>query len=315
MTLGAPIILISGEVRETLFAQPLMRALPDATIFSPPGGLSTLLGLDLSGRAFGLGDGGLEWIKAWRRLRREPVSLAVLPPPVRPGRALLAYLQAIPYRIKAQGEYDWCATESVTVPAGMHPVEVAHRLVAAVAATPSQARGAPEIVPSEIVRRRIDGRLAAVGLPPGQRLLVLIPGRGNWRHVRATRSWPPERFAIAANELAGGPVLLVRGIGDNGAVRETAAGIRFPTHVLDLGELAPPELAVVMRRSLGVIGHDGDALHVAAASGARVLGLLGPTDIGPYGSSARELRVDDLPSVPARPVVQAAQELWVSSYG
>jgi len=313
---AAQLILVGGGVRETLFALPLVRALPGAIVFAPPIGLSTLAGLDASNRAFGLGDGVPAWVIAWRRLRREPTAVAILPPPVRLGRALLAYLQGIPRRIQVKGQYDWCATEQVEVPAGTHPVEATRRLVMALGSGSSQqTETAPAIYPSNAARSRADERLAAAGRAPSRHFLVLIPGGGNWQRARRGPLWPAERFAIVANQVAGGPVLLVRGTGDSAVVRETAASIRFPSLILDVRELTPPELAAVMERSRGVIGHDGDALHVAAASRTNVLGLLSATDIGPYGPRNGGLRHQDLPNLPARAVVQAAEHyLLVSNH-
>ncbi len=310
---AAQLILVGGGVRETLFAHPLVRALPGALVFAPSIGLSTLAGLDASNRAFGLGDGGRSWVIAWRRLRREPAAVAILPPPVRLGRALLAYLQGIPRRIKVKGQHDWCATEQVEVPAGTHPVEATRRLVMKLGS--QQTETVPAIYPSNAARSRADERLAAAGHTPSRRFLVLIPGGGNWQRARQGPLWPAERFAIVANQVAGGPVLLVRGTGDSAVVRETAASIRFPSLILDVRELTPPEVAAVMERSRGVIGHDGDALHVAAASRTSVLGLLSATDIGPYGPRNGELRHQDLPNLPARAVVQAAEHyLLVSNH-
>ncbi len=313
---AAHLILVGGGVRETLFAHPLVRALPEAIVLAPPIGLSTLAGLDLSDRAVGLGEGGPAWVSAWRRLRREPVAVAILPPPVRLGRALLAYLQGIPRRIKVKGQHDWCATQLVKVPAETHPVEATRRLATALRPQSSSQTGmAPAIYASDTARSRADERLAAAGHANSRHFLVLVPGGGNWQRARRGPQWPAERFAIVANQVAGGPVLLVRGTGDAAVVRETAASIRFPSRILDMRELTPPELAAVMERSLGVIGHDGDALHVAAASRTSVLGLLSATDIGPYGPLNGELRHKDLPNLHARAVVQAAEHyLLVSNH-
>jgi len=304
------VVLVSGGVRETLFAQPLIRLLPGAAIFAPRRGLPTLLGLGVPVRAFAL-DGVREWFHTWRRLRFQPVSMAILPPPVKFDRAMLAYLAAIPRRITLRGPGDWWATERVAA-ATTHPAEAAWAMVEA--AHPEGLRtegGAPVLDPSNAARTRLDWRLAAAGITPDRRLLLLVPGDGDWVADPARRRkahWPVECFAILANQLESLPVVLVRGAGDAATVRELTSGIRGATAALDLRELTPDELGAAARRSLAVIGHDGDALHVAAASGAPVLGLLNRDDTGPFGPSGAEIRADDLRSVPVRRVVEQVRE-------
>ncbi len=316
------VILVSGGVRETLFAQPLVRALPSATVFAPAAGLPTLLGMDGLDRAFPLGDDVRGWLWAWRWLRSRSVLVAMLPPPAGVGRATLAYLAGIPRRLMVRGPFDWCATRRLTLPLGTHPVEAGRALVGLLDPGVPTTETGPVIRPSGEARSRLEWRLAAAGLMLGQPSLVLIAGGGNWprsmtRRPAPTRPgfWPAERFAVMANQLGVGHALLIRGAGDDEIVRETAASIHFPSIVLDLREISPEEVAAAAQRSVGVIGHDGDALHVAAAAGGQVVSLLTRAGVSPYGPARREIRVDDLSTLTARAVVEMAQaHLSVSAY-
>jgi heptosyltransferase-1 len=133
---------------------------------------------------------------------------------------------------------------------------------------------------------RMDAALAAGGLKPRQRLVVVNPGAG-----RPDKRWPEARFreltARIRGEL-GAPVLALWGPGERDAAEVIAAGG---------GVLAPPtdlhELIAVLRRASVVVAADTGPLHVAAALGVPCVGLYGPTSArrnGPYGAGHRTLQ-------------------------
>ncbi|HYO76996.1 MAG TPA: glycosyltransferase family 9 protein, partial [Thermoanaerobaculia bacterium] len=110
------------------------------------------------------------------------------------------------------------------------------------------------------------------GLDAFTNKIVFLPGAG-----KANKLWPVERFRELARRI-GSEVLAVWGPGE----RELAEEIGVP--------LAPPtnlrELAFILQQARVVIGGDTGPLHLAAALGAKVIGLYGPTDPrrnGPYG--------------------------------
>ena len=111
----------------------------------------------------------------------------------------------------------------------------------------------------------------------------MIPGGGGWSSRRTAASWPPERFAVVANQSSAERIILLSGAGDQQIVRETRGGVAKPTLVINLSEITVDEVAVLSELSLAVIGHDGDALHVAAAAGALVLAVVRRPDILPRG--------------------------------
>lgn len=85
--------------------------------------------------------------------------------------------------------------------------------------------------------------------------------------------------------------------------------------VVNLSDVTVDELAVLSELSLAVVGHEGDALHVAAAAGAIVLAVSRKPDIPPLGERVTALWVDELERFPARPVVEAlAKQARIDTY-
>lgn len=299
-----PVVIVSGSVREALFAQPLVAALPGALVFAPSEDLR-LYRLGTVGRGFAVSS-SLGLIPAWQRLRGLEATLVVAPPPVSAASAALAYLSGVPRRVVIAGRADWWATERVQVPPNLHPVDAIRHLTASLLQQePQPAR--PHLEPGSASLQRLETRLRSAGVGPEDLVLLAIPGRGNWVRRATPPLWPAERFAVLANQLRPDLLVVVRGAGDARAVREMLAGVPTRIAVLDLQAVAPDELGALARRSIGVIGHDGDALHVAAAGGGRTLAVLGPGDLAPYGPDGAAVRVDALDALPGRQVLEAAR--------
>jgi ADP-heptose:LPS heptosyltransferase len=302
--MARPVVIVSGSVREALFAQPLVRALEGgASVFAPRHSLD-VFHLHTVGHGFAIRP-GVGLVGAWRRLRTLPSTLVVVPPPVAASTVALAYLSGIQKRVGIAGRGDWWTTEAVPVAAGLHPVDAIARLAARIApgvASP----GGPQLQPAEVRRERLEARLRAAGIGAHDRVLVAIPGGGDWVHRGPRTRWPAERFAVLVNQLRPDLLVVVRGVGDERPARELLAGVPLRTAVVDLGAILPEDLATLAQRSLMVIGHDGDALHAAAAGGGRTLALLGPGDVAPYGPDGAVVRVAALEKMPAREAVEAA---------
>jgi ADP-heptose:LPS heptosyltransferase len=149
----------------------------------------------------------------------------------------------------------------------------------------------------------------------GRRPLLMIPGGGGWSSRRTGGFWPAERFAVVANQSSADRIVLLSGAGDEQTVRETRGGIAKPTLVINLAQITVDEVAVLSELSLGVVGHDGDALHVAAAAGAPVLAVVRRPDIPPKGDRVVTLWTDDFARFPARQVVEAlSKQARIDSY-
>jgi hypothetical protein len=74
-------------------------------------------------------------------------------------------------------------------------------------------------------------------------------------------------------------------------------------------------VAVLSELSLGAVGHDGDALHAAAAAGALVVAIARPPDITPIGDRVVRLQLDDFERLPARRVLEAfSKQARVDTY-
>ncbi|HET7341081.1 MAG TPA: glycosyltransferase family 9 protein, partial [Methylomirabilota bacterium] len=137
----------------------------------------------------------------------------------------------------------------------------------------------------------MDEWLAAQGLKPQRRLVVLNPGAG-----RSDKRWPVEHFAALAARLtqeAAAHVVVVWGPGEAAAARAIVAG---SASAGPRALLAPPtdlhELLALLRRASLMVAADTGPLHLAAALGTPCVGLYGPTSPernGPYGPGHRTL--------------------------
>jgi ADP-heptose:LPS heptosyltransferase len=160
----------------------------------------------------------------------------------------------------------------------------------------------------------------AAALLPGGPWLVLGP-TANW----SGKVWPAANFVALAQALTapGGALAGARIaiLGGPGAVeREGAAPVlaALPGAVDLVGTLSLPEVAAVMRRAALFVGNDSGLMHLAAAAGAKVVGLFGnsdPTQYGPSGPHAVVAQADGEPfhttmdRLPVARVLAAAEGL------
>ena len=176
-------------------------------------------------------------------------------------------------------------------PAARHIVD---RYLSLVEPLGARARSVEFALPTDAAAEaRVDEFLMGVGLKPRDRLVVLNPGAG-----RADKRWPIRSFRNLARRLAdeaGASVLVTWGPNELADAR-AIVGADAPGGAT----LAPPtnldELLVVLRRASVVVAADTGPLHLAAALGARCVGLYGPTTAernGPYGSGHRSLQSPD----------------------
>lgn len=307
-------IVLGGGVREALMAQSVLRTCDGATVFASADAVGTMIGLPEVGRSVVVEDTPSELIRLFRRLRTGGYTTTVLPYPAHLQHAAAAYFAGVPRRLIIGGAQDWAVTERTPRLDGLHPVEANWRLALTAAHRPMRAIGdSPEIVPPEAVRRQTATRWSSVF--GGHRPLILVPGGGGWSSSRRTPMWPAERFAVVANQAPAERIVLFSGSGDQRLVRETRAGIVKPTTVIDVAELTVEELAAISELSLAVIGHDGDALYVAAAAGALVLAIGRKPDIPPMGPRVVTCWVEDYDRYPARQVLEAlAGQARIDSY-
>jgi lipopolysaccharide heptosyltransferase I len=188
--------------------------------------------------------------------------------------AFLALASACPRRIGFERTYaregfaSWLYTERFN-PRGAHKVE--HNL------TLAQAAGAQKSIPRfpitifEADELRVTNELAKRNLTD---FFVLNPG-GGWR----SKCWPAERYGELHSRIFA--KFGLRGVVSYGPSEENlaqaviaAAGNSTPAAIpLELGPLM-----ALLRRAKFVVSADTGPLHLAAALGAPVVGLFGPTD-------------------------------------
>ena len=169
----------------------------------------------------------------------------------------------------------------IAVPEGLHVVDINRALARGVIAALGGAVEGPLDADLSAWPTDPSGTLAPlVGEPP----VVLVPGAG-----RPEKQWNIDRYrslaAFIEDELRL-PVVIVWGPGERHLAEGIAEGGK--------GMMAPPttlrELAFLLSRARLVVAGDTGPLHLAAALGADVIGLFGPTNPrrnGPYGQIER----------------------------
>jgi heptosyltransferase-1 len=164
----------------------------------------------------------------------------------------------------------WLYSETVTPedrPAGRHVIQKNLSILSALKIEP----GRPLVPLAPQASAETIAAIDSAGGPRGY--IVLNPGAA-WPNKR----WPPERFgalAAALNDRTGLRSLVTWGPSErelaDTVVRgsDGAASLAPPTSVSDL--------AVLMRDAALVVSGDTGPLHIAAAMGAPLVGLYGPT--------------------------------------
>ncbi len=180
----------------------------------------------------------------------------------------------------------WFYTHHVEAPRlGLHAVDRALRVAERFGADGSEPRFNLPI--SERARRW--AAEAVAGLP---RPRIILNIGAQW----ATKRWPPEHFAavgrLAVERLGAG--LIAVGAASDRPLVDALARHLAPIPLLDLcGGTRLQELAALCRESDLVISNDTGPLHLAAAAGARVIGIYtctSPELTGPYGPRAAAVR-------------------------
>jgi len=113
--------------------------------------------------------------------------------------------------------------------------------------------------------------IRAAGLDPARPILLCLPA-GSW----PSKTWIPERFALAMDELAEeGSVVWMWGPGEQALAERCRGLMRHPSIV------APPmgwqEMGGWMKRAAVWVGNDSGPKHVAVALGLPTVTVFGPT--------------------------------------
>ncbi len=144
----------------------------------------------------------------------------------------------------------------------------------------SSASGPLEVWLSDGDRAVADAKLAAI-FPRTAPLVVLHPSGGR----SALKQWPLDRFAellVALSMDHQRDFLVIGGPGEN-QIGEFFRRIKAPNVALSVGGFTLREYAAIFARSFAFIGGDTGLMHLAAASGTRVIALLGSTSAIRFG--------------------------------
>jgi ADP-heptose:LPS heptosyltransferase len=127
---------------------------------------------------------------------------------------------------------------------------------------------------------------------------------------RAIKQWDPDRFAAAATQIAralGAAIVLTGAPGDQPLADRVRGSIPSDLPVVDLTGRAPLiPLAGVLAAARLVLTGDTGPMHLAAAVGAPVVAVFGPSmpwRYGPYATRHRIVRID-LPCAPCNLIRQ-----------
>lgn len=126
-------------------------------------------------------------------------------------------------------------------------------------------------------RERVEKRLAEAGLAPGARRLVVTPGAS----FGASKLWPPESFAAAADAIArrhGLRVVLAPGPGEEAIARRIAEAMSERALVLADPPTSLAELVALVAGAALQLGNDTGPRHIAVACGVPAVVVMGPTD-------------------------------------
>lgn len=139
-------------------------------------------------------------------------------------------------------------------------------------------------------KNRVFEKLSKAGLKPGVGFFVIAPS-ARW----AAKLWSSERFAelgARAAKLSGLRVVAAGGASDRPACDGIAS--RIGTDAINMSGMTDlKELAEMMRASRFVVTVDSGPMHIAAAVGADVVAIFGPTApwrTGPHGKGAIVVR-------------------------
>ena len=135
------------------------------------------------------------------------------------------------------------------------------------------------------IRQKIDG------LNPQKRLLVAMNPVARWR----TKLWPEQCFAELADRLVRekNAIVIFTGSPDDRLVNNRILAMMKEKAVNWAGETTLKELAALASLTDHFITTDTGPMHLAAAAGARVVALFGPTApwrTGPFGPGNVSLR-------------------------
>lgn len=224
-----------------------------------------------------LGGGAYTWrefLTLARHLHRRRYDTAIVLERS-PLLGLLAVLAGIPQRLGLDsGGRGLFHTHTAPVPTEPRHEAELYLDVARVVGVPTDGVRS-EFYPTETARARIHALLGET------RPIVIHPAGGeNPGMVLLSKRWPASRFAAVARHFAtqGRRVVVIGGPNDQALANDVAG-----TWAESLaGTLSWDETGALLERAALFIGNDTGAMHLAAACGAPVIAIFGPSDPARY---------------------------------
>ncbi len=198
------------------------------------------------------------------------------------SRGLLLLFSKIPVRTGYKSiRAGFLLTKKVDRPAEkMHKVEYFLNLARAVGIETKNRNY--EISISETDMKKAEKISADTGIK-GKRFIALNAG-GNWDPKR----WPAENFAKLGDEISerSGASVVLTGAEKDIALAEKISGLMKHKPFILCGKTNLKTLGAIFKKAVCVISNDSGPMHLAAAAGAPVIAIFGPTSpelTGPYG--------------------------------
>ncbi|MFN8528440.1 MAG: glycosyltransferase family 9 protein [Anaerolineae bacterium] len=159
-------------------------------------------------------------------------------------------------------------------------------------------------------------RAAVRARVPYARYLVINPAGGrNPGMVMDVKRYPPDQMAALADRLSEAthlPLVLIGAASDHPILEAVTARLNAP-HTVFAGNLSFAEIGALAADAVAYIGNDTGLTHLAAASGARTIMILGPTDpvrYAPFVPADRALALWKPARVSERGVAAALPTDW-----
>lgn len=161
----------------------------------------------------------------------------------------------------------------------------------------------PRIEIGELERAALRGKLAQLGIRPGDPLYVINANTSPDLAPEA-RKWPKERYAQVADELVAATpsarVCFVGAPNEREYVRGVADHCKTPRRHVLAGELSLRELLVLLAEAKLFVTNDSGPMHLGCLVDAPIVGLFfadSPTLFAPIGSRVRAI-APELYSIP-----------------
>ncbi|MCC6626716.1 MAG: glycosyltransferase family 9 protein [Chloroflexi bacterium] len=234
--------------------------------------------------------GVVAYLRLAQQLRRDHYDVAFVFDRA-PQWSLLALLIGVPVRAGFDSRWRGLGlTHRVTPHVGQHESELAAGVVRSLGLPVADLR--EEYQPSAAARVCAAALLAP--LPPGLRVMLHPGGGVNSGMTLLAKRWPAPRFAALIDRLAaaGATPILVGAAADRAVVDAVLAELPSRITATDLaGRLDLDAHAALAAACDLYIGHDSGPTHLAAAAGAPVVAIFGPTDPGVYAPPGDRVRV------------------------